>query len=57
LAEIDSVTPWAKLHKLIESFCPKAKWAKGAERPPSDCPHAARLYVTQQFFGLSDEGA
>ncbi|MEO7495317.1 MAG: IS5/IS1182 family transposase, partial [Massilia sp.] len=31
LAEIDSVTPWGKLHKLVEPFYPKVE---GAGRPP-----------------------
>src|SRR5450830_262964 len=32
LTEIDSVTPWDKLHKLIEPFFPKVE---GAGRPPT----------------------
>ena len=31
LAEIDSVTPWGKLHKAVEPFYPKVE---GADRPP-----------------------
>jgi IS5 family transposase len=53
LAEIDSVTPWGKLHKLIEPFYPKAS---GAGRPPIGLARMLRMYVAQQCFGLSDEG-
>ena len=53
LAEIDSVTPWGKLHKLIEPFYPKAA---GAGRPPIGLARMLRMYVAQQCFGLSDEG-
>lgn len=53
LAEIDSATPWGKLHKLIEPFYPKAS---GAGRPPIGLARMLRMYVAQQCFGLSDEG-
>ncbi|MBG6219120.1 IS5 family transposase [Janthinobacterium sp. CG_23.4] len=53
LAEIDSVTPWGKLHKLIEPFYPKVE---GAGRPPIGLARMLRMYVAQQCFGLSDEG-
>eukprot|EP01036_Dinobryon_divergens_P012714 gene12714-17157_t len=53
LAEIDQVTPWGKLHKLIEPFYPKAA---GAGRPPIGLARMLRMYVAQQCFGLSDEG-
>jgi IS5 family transposase len=53
LAEIDSVTPWGKLHKLVEPFYPKAS---GAGRPPIGLARMLRMYVAQQCFGLSDEG-
>ena len=53
LAEIDSVTPWNKLHKLIEPFYPKVE---GAGRPPIGLARMLRMYVAQQCFGLSDEG-
>ena len=53
LAEIDSVTPWSKLHKLIEPFYPKVE---GAGRPPIGLARMLRMYVAQQCSGLSDEG-
>jgi IS5 family transposase len=53
LAEIDSVTPWGKLHKLIEPHYPKPI---GAGRPPTGLARMLRMYVAQQCFGLSDEG-
>ena len=53
LAEIDSVTPWGKLRKLIEPFYPKVE---GAGRPPIGLARMLRMYVAQQCFGLSDEG-
>jgi IS5 family transposase len=53
LAEIDSVTPWSKLHKLVEPFYPKVE---GAGRPPIGLARMLRMYVAQQCFGLSDEG-
>ena len=53
LAEIDSVTPWGKLHKLVEPFYPKVE---GAGRPPIGLARMLRMYVAQQCFGLSDEG-
>ena len=49
LAKIDSVTPWSKLHELIEPHYPKVE---GAGRPPIGL---ARM-LAQQCFGLSDEG-
>ena len=53
LAEIDSVTPWGKLHKAVEPFYPKVE---GAGRPPIRLARMLRMYVAQQCFGLSDEG-
>ena len=53
LAEIDSVTPWGKLHKAVEPFYPKVE---GAGRPPIGLARMLRMYVAQQCFGLSDEG-
>ena len=53
LSEIDSVTPWGKLHKLVEPFYPKVE---GAGRPPIGLARMLRMYVAQQCFGLSDEG-
>lgn len=53
LAEIESVTPWSMLHKLVEPFYPKVE---GAGRPPIGLARMLRMYVAQQCFGLSDEG-
>ncbi len=53
LAQIDTVTPWGKLHELIEPFYPKVV---GAGRPPIGLARMLRMYVAQQCFGLSDEG-
>jgi IS5 family transposase len=53
LAEIDSATPWGKLHKLIEPHYPKTS---GPGRPPIGVARMLRMYVAQQCFGLSDEG-
>jgi len=46
LAEIDSVTPWSKLHKLIEPFYPKIS-ASLAQRP------AVRLLMRSVFSAES----
>lgn len=53
LAEIDNVTPWGKVHKLVEPFYPKVE---GARRPPIGVARMLRMYLAQQCFGLSDEG-
>ena len=53
LAEIDSVTPWGKLHQAVEPLYPKVE---GAGRPPIGLARMLRMYVAQQCFGLSDEG-
>lgn len=53
LAQIDSATPWGKLHKLIEPHYPKTS---GPGRPPIGLARMLRMYVAQQCFGLSDEG-
>lgn len=41
------------LHKLVEPFYPKVE---GAGRRPIGVARMLRKYVTQQCFGLSDEG-
>ncbi len=53
LAEIDSVTPWGKLHELTEPFYSKVV---GAGRPTIGLARMLRMYVAQQCFGLPDEG-
>ena len=41
------------MHKLIEPSYPKVE---GAGRPPIALARMLRMYVAQQYFGLSDEG-
>ncbi len=53
LAELDSTTPWGKLHQEIEPFYPRVN---GAGRPPIGLARMLRMYVAQQCFGMSDEG-
>jgi IS5 family transposase len=52
LAEIDSVTPWGKLHQAVEPIYRKVE---GTGRPPIGLARMLRMYVAQQCFGLSDE--
>jgi len=54
LADIEVVTPWADLVAVIEPFYPKGE---GRGRPPIGVLRMLRMYVAQQCFGLSDEGA
>ena len=53
LAELEALTPWAKLVAEIEPFYPKGE--RG--RPPIGLERMLRLYLAQQCLGLSDEGA
>ena len=53
LADMEAVTPWADLVAVIEPHYPKGE--RG--RPPIGVLRMLRLYVAQQCFGLSDEGA
>lgn len=53
LAEIEVITPWAELVRALEPFYPAGK--RG--RPPIGLERMLRMYVAQQCFGLSDEGA
>jgi IS5 family transposase len=46
LAEIDKVTPWGKLHQMVEPYYPKVT---GGGRPPIDLARILRMYVTQYF--------
>jgi IS5 family transposase len=48
------VTPWADLVAVIEPHYPKVD---GRSRPPIGVLRMLRMYVAQQCFGLSDEGA
>jgi IS5 family transposase len=54
LADIEAVTPWADLVAVIEPHYPKGE---GRGRPPIGVLRMLRMYVAQQCFGLSDEGA
>ena len=53
LADIEAVTPWSDLVAVIEPHYPKGE--RG--RPPIGVLRMLRMYVAQQCFGLSDEGA
>lgn len=53
LAEIEAVTPWSALVKVIQPHYPSSG---GAGRPPIGVERMLRMYVAQQCFGLSDEG-
>jgi IS5 family transposase len=54
LADIEAVTPWAELMAELEPFYPKGE---GRGRPPIGLERMLRMYIVQQCFGLSDEGA
>ena len=53
LAQIEATTPWALLVSVIEPHYPKSG---GRGRPPIGCERMLRVYIAQQYFGLSDEG-
>ena len=50
LAEMEQVVPWKRLMALIEPHYPKA----GNGRPPKGLEGMLRMYLLQQWFGLSD---
>ena len=54
LAELEAITPWAALIEALEPHYPKSG-RRG--RPPIGLERMLRLYIAQQCFGLSDEGA
>ncbi len=54
LGEINAITPWSALVTEIEPFYPKGE---GRGRPPMGIERMLRMYIAQQCFGLSDEGA
>lgn len=54
LSEIEAVTPWAELERAIAPYYPSSG---GRGRPPIGLVRMLRMYVAQQCFGLSDEGA
>lgn len=47
LAEIDGMTTWGNLHRLIEPFYPKVD---GAGRLPIGLTRTLRMYVAHQCF-------
>lgn len=53
LAEIEAITPWASLFKVIAPHYPSSG---RPGRPPVGLERMLRMYVAQQCFGLSDEG-
>lgn len=53
LAELEAVTPWGELEKVIAPFYPSGG---GRGRQPIGLGRMLRMYIAQQCFGLSDEG-
>ena len=53
LSEMERVVPWGRLKALIE---PKYPSAGRVGRQPVGLDRMLRLYLAQQWFGLSDEG-
>jgi len=53
LAQLEAVTPWSALVAAIAPFYPKGE---GPGRPPIGLERMLRMVVTQQCFGLSDDG-
>jgi transposase, IS5 family len=54
LSDLEAITPWAALIEALEPHYPKSG-RRG--RPPIGLERMLRLYIAQQCFGLSDEGA
>ena len=53
LSEIDEVTPWSSLLKVITPHYP----VSGKQgHPPIGLERILRMYIVQQCFGFSDEG-
>ena len=53
LAEISTLTPWGRLHRLVEPFYKKMAYTSHA---PVGLARLLRLFVAQQYLGLSEEG-
>ena len=53
MAGINQAAPWNALEQRIEPFYPKRT---GAGRRSIGIARMLRMYVAQQYFGLSDEG-
>lgn len=54
LGEIDAVMPWSELIGVLEPFYPRSG---NVGRPPVGLERMLRMYIAQQCFALSDEGA
>jgi len=54
LTELEAITPWAALEQAIAPFYPSEG---GVGRPPKGLTRMLRMYIAQQCFGFSDEGA
>lgn len=54
LGDLEQLVPWAALVEALEPHYPKSG-RRG--RPPIGLERMLRLYIAQQCFGLSDEGA
>lgn len=54
LGEIEALVPWTSLIEQIEPVYPRGK---GRGRPPIGLERMLRMYIAQQCFGFSDEGA
>jgi len=52
LADMEQVIPWQDVLAIIELHYPK--WKRG--RPPIGLARMLRVYLIQQWYGLSDEG-
>ncbi|WP_253193074.1 transposase, partial [Burkholderia cenocepacia] len=52
LAEMEKVVPWSRLLSVIGPYYPKGE--RG--RPPIGLERMLRIYLLQQWYGLSDEG-
>jgi len=52
LADMEQVIPWQDVLAIIEPYYPKGK--RG--RPPIGLERMLRVYLVQQWYGLSDEG-
>ena len=53
LTEMEQLVPWARLEALIE---PNYPTGGRVGRQPIGVPRMLRMYLLQQWFGLSDEG-
>lgn len=54
LSEIEAITPWTA---LVNAIAPHYPSSGRRGRPPRGLERMLRMYVAQQCFGFSDEGA